>query len=839
MPYVEVAVNSPGGRASTFVYSHDATTPVEIGSLVVVPFGSAEAQGIVLAQVDQPPDLPIRPVSRLLDSAPLVSASQITLARWIAEHYCCPLIDALALMLPPGVAQRPQTFVSLVSDAESPAEVSEGEFLVLEALRQTHRLDLAHVRQILARRRLARQTDRILRHLQSLGVLRRETTIRSATTRPRVEAFASLAGTVADARAALSALERAPRQRETLARLIQAGEGVAVAMVTLREEGTGDTPRVAALAKRGMAVLEQREVRRDPLAHRSFPTVPTPTLTPHQEAAWSEIQAALDAGKYRPFLLYGITGSGKTEVYLRTIASLLERGKRAIVLVPEISLTPQTIQRFAGRFPGQLAVLHSRLSAGERFDEWRRIRSGQAGVVVGSRSAIFAPVPNLGGIIVDEEHEWSYKQEKTPRYHARDVALKLAEIAGLTLVLGSATPSLETYHQAERGHLRLLRMPERVGATIRRVGDAATRGEDGAAASPTRSVPASVAGADVGLPPVEIVDLRAELRSGNRTIFSGALRDAIELALGLREQAILFLNRRGDSTFVLCRDCGYVIRCLRCEAPFVYHSDADDLVCHLCDAREPVPKGCPNCWGSRIRYFGIGTQKLEAETRRAFPQARVLRWDRDAASARGAHEEILRTFTNHEADILVGTQMIAKGLDLPRVTLVGVISADTSLHLPDFRAAERTFQLLTQVAGRAGRGPLGGKVIIQTYSPEHYSLQAAQNHDFLTFYQRETTFRQQQGYPPFGELARLLYVDYGQARVQREAEQLASQIRYTIRRDGIDGVEVIGPAPAFRHKIRGRYRWQIVLRGHHLSSFIPRLTLQSKWVVDVDPVSTL
>ena len=843
MPYVEVAVNSPGGRTSTFVYAYDEETPVAVGSLVVVPFGNAEAQGIVLAGVDQPPDVPIRPITRLLDSAPLISPAHVALARWIADHYCCSLIDALTPMLPPGIAQRPRTILTLIPGAELPREISEAEYMIVEALREKRRLDLQQIRQTLAKRRLARQAERAVRRLVSLGLLQRDTSIRPARVRPHVESFARIAGTREDAERVLAALGRAPRQRETLARLIQAGIGVDVPLATLREEAAGNSQTVAALVARGIVVVDQREVRRDPLAHRSFPGFPPPRLTPDQEVAWAEIRRALDESGYRPFLLYGITGSGKTEVYLRMIAHLLERGKRAIVLVPEISLTPQTIQRFAGRFPGRLAVLHSHLTVGERFDEWRRINSGQADVVVGSRSAIFAPVPNLGGIIVDEEHEWSYKQEKTPRYHARDVALKLAEIAGLTIVLGSATPALETYHRAESGRLHMLRLPERVaGMGLRTVNgltpfspspSSMERGP-GVEAQPPTANPQPPA-----LPPVEIIDLRAELRSGNRTIFSASLRDAIELALRLREQAILFLNRRGDSTFVLCRDCGYVMRCPRCEVPLVYHSDVEDLVCHLCDAREPAPRGCPNCWGDRIRYFGIGTQKLEAETKRAFPQARVIRWDRDAASARGAHEEIMRTFVNHEADILVGTQMIAKGLDLPRVTLVGVISADTSLHLPDFKAAERTFQLLTQVAGRAGRGPLGGKVIVQTYSPEHYCIQAARTHDYPAFYQRELDFRRQQGYPPFADLARLLYVGYGQARVQREAEHLAAQIRYLIRSDGIDGVEPIGPAPAFRHKIRGRYRWQIVLRGRNLSDFITRLSIPPGWIVDVDPVSTL
>jgi primosomal protein N' (replication factor Y) (superfamily II helicase) len=854
LPYVEVAVNAPGAWESTFVYSYQDENAIDVGSLVLVPFGPAVAQGIVLTNWEQPPDLPIRPVSQVLEETPLLSPAQIELARWIAGHYCCPLIEALLLMLPPGVAQRPQTILSLVPEAPLPDEVSEGEYALLAALRERHRLDLRQARQLLAARRLARQTERVVRRLVQLGVVQRQATIRPAALRPRLDSFLRLAVGATEAEAALAALGRAPRQRETLARLLSEGDGVCLPLAALREEGLGDGVVVKALAQRGLVAIEKREIRRDPLAHRSFPRLPPPPLTPHQEAAWREICAALDSPGYHPFLLYGITGSGKTEVYLRFIANLLERGRRAAVLVPEIALTPQTIQRFAGRFPGRVAVLHSRLTAGERFDEWRQIRAGRADVVVGSRSAIFAPIPNLGGVVVDEEHEWSYKQDKTPRYHARDVALRLGEIAGLTVVLGSATPALETFHAAQRGQLRMLVLPERVEVsrlTPRPSPPAVARGDGDAA--PPQAAPASspsptavergqggeASPRPTGLPPVEVVDLRAELREGNRSIFSGRLREAIELTLSLREQTILFLNRRGDSTFVLCRDCGYVMRCARCEAPFVYHSDVEDLVCHLCEAHQPVPRGCPNCWGEHIRYFGIGTQKLEAETRRTFPQARVIRWDRDAARERGAHEEILRKFVNHEADILVGTQMIAKGLDLPRVTLVGVVSADTALHLPDFRAVERTFQLLTQVSGRAGRGPLGGKVIVQAYAPEHYCIQAAQRHDYLSFYQQEIRFRREHGYPPFGELARLLCTGYGQGRVRREAEQVARQIRAIIQGEGLSEIDPIGPAPAFRHKIRGRYRWQIILRGRGLAALIKRLNLLPGWTVDVDPMSTL
>jgi primosomal protein N' (replication factor Y) len=827
VPYVEVVVNSPGGRESTFVYAHDESLPLPVGSLVLVPFGTAEAQAIVVGIPDQLPEVPIRSILGPLDAQPVTTPEHVALARWISEHYCCSLIDALAPMLPPGVSRRPQTFLSLVPDRPLPTEVTEGEYVVLEALRQARRVELRSIRGALARRSLARQTDRIVRGLVQRGLVEQDVAIRRAAVNPRVEWYARLAVSPAEAAASRAELTRAPRQQALLGRLIQAPTEEGVPLALLRDEGVGDLAVARSLVGRGLVVLDQREVRRDPLAHRAFPHLPMPPLTQHQSAALEEIEATLGRRGYHPFLLYGITGSGKTEIYLRAIAELLRQGKRAIVLVPEISLTPQTIQRFAGRFPGRLALLHSRLTAGERFDEWRRIRAGLADVVIGSRSAIFAPVPRLGGIFVDEEHEWSYKDERTPRYHAREVALKLAELAGLTVVLGSATPSIESYQRAQRGELKLLTLPERVEAASPARGDL----------SVTSDVPLAVRVA--GLPPVEVVDLRAELRAGNKSIFSGRLRDLIQVTLSLREQAILFLNRRGDSTFVLCRDCGKVMRCARCDASFVYHSDVEDLVCHLCNAHEPMPKGCPSCWGEHIRYFGVGTQKLETETRKAFPQARVLRWDRDAASARGAHEELLRAFTNHEADILVGTQMIAKGLDLPKVTLVGVISADTSLHLPDFRAVERTFQLLTQVAGRAGRGPLGGRVIIQAYTPEHYCIQAAQSHDYVGFYEREIAFRHDQGYPPFGELARLLLQGNGEARVRRDAELFAAQIRAILRRDAVSDIEVVGPAPAFYHKIRGRYRWQLLLRGHGLGPFLRTLAIPPGWQVDVDPVSTL
>ena len=815
MPYLEVVVNSPGGRQSTFVYSHAPDSGAGVGSLLLVPFGASRAQAIVVATPDEPPDVPIKPILSLLDSKPVVSVNQIALARWIAEHYCSSLLDALLPMLPPGTARRPQTFISVVANAPLPPEIGEFEFLVFDLIRHRRKVEIAQIRELLATKGKARQTDRLIKRLMDLGLIRRDTTVRAAAVKQRKEWWIQPTIRPDALESTLATLGRSTKRRELLSRLVDSGPDVAISVATLRDEGLGSLPLVRDLVARGLARLEQRELRRDPLAFRTFPVAIVPTLTADQQSVWVELSAALDEPGNHSFLLHGITGSGKTEIYLRLIAGAIDRGQRAIVLVPEISLTPQTIHRFSSRFPGRVAVLHSKLTPGERFDEWQRIRAGQADVVVGSQSAVFAPVPALGVIVIDEEHESSYKSERSPRYHARTVALKLGEIAGLTVLLGSATPALESYFAARRGDIRLLTLPERVEAAR----DRRTSG--------------------TGLPPVQLVDLRSELRAGNRSIFSGALRDAIELTLSMREQTILFLNRRGDSTFVLCRDCGHVVRCERCDAPFVYHSDDELLVCHLCDARRPIPKGCPSCWGDHIRYFGIGTQKLETETKRAFPQARVLRWDRDAARAHGAHEELLRTFTNHEADILVGTQMIAKGLDLPRVTLVGVIAADMALHLPDFRAAERTFQLLTQVSGRAGRGPLGGKVIIQAYTPEHFSIQAARTHDYVGFYDREIEFRRQHAYPPLTSIVRLLRIGPGESRIQRETEDIAARIRHFLRREAMDQIEVIGPAPAFYHKIRGRYRWQIILKGRGLSEFVATLDLPPGWHIDVDPTSTL
>lgn len=567
---------------------------------------------------------------------------------------------------------------------------------------------------------------------------------------------------------------RAPRQAEVLRRLLAAGQGHSLPAATLAANG-GYGPLVA-LRERGFIGQESIRMYRSP-GEESLGEKPSrPALTVAQSAAVKAIESALDAKATGTVLLHGVTGSGKTEVYLKVIETCLARGMGAAVLVPEISLTPQTVGRFRARFGRQIAVLHSRLGSGERFDEWSRIRRGEVRLVVGARSAVFAPLKNLGMIIIDEEHEASYKQDETPRYHAREVARERLRRTGGVLVLGSATPSLETFHLASTGGASYVRLPERV--------------------------------AKRPLPKADIVDMRQELLAGNRSMFSRILVSELEATLHRKEQAILLLNRRGFASFLLCRECGTVPRCPQCGVSLTLHQAPDVLQCHYCDYREELPHACPSCTGPYLRPFGAGTQRVEQEVARLFPWARTARMDRDTTARKGDHQRILRAFAARETDILIGTQMIAKGLDFPQVTCVGVVSADTALHFPDFRAAERTFQLLTQVAGRAGRGETEGRVVLQTYTPDHYAVQTAARHDYATFARRELSYRQRTGYPPYVELARLLVTGEDEAEVARTAFALAQGCAAAI-----DDRKILGPTPAPLARIQGKFRWHLLLKG--------------------------
>jgi primosomal protein N' (replication factor Y) len=588
-----------------------------------------------------------------------------------------------------------------------------------------------------------------------------------------------------------------------------------------------DRSRDALLARlEGAGRVERRLVWRAPRllqASSDLPAAESPALTPLQARAWIEIGRAFETTDRRPVLLHGVTGSGKTELYLRALDRVVRSGEQAIVLVPELALTPQMLDRFETRFPGRVAPLHSGLTPAQHRREWWRVKRGLASVVLGSRSAIFAPVERLGLIVIDEEHEWTYKQQDTtPRYHARDVAEERARLSRALLILGSATPCVESFQAARAGTYRLVSLPERTEAV----------------ASDRRGLLLRESRPQFALPDVRVVDMRDELRAGNLGLFSGALRQALAAALAAGEQAILFLNRRGAATFILCRSCGHVLRCRRCDTTLTYHQAAGELVCHVCNDRRPPLSRCPACDSRAIRYFGAGTQRVEAELADRFPTARILRWDRDTARGVRAHADILRRFRGHDADFLVGTQMLAKGLDLPRVTLVGVISADTALYLPDFRAGERTFQLLVQVAGRAGRSGWPGRVFIQSYRPEHAALQSAAHHDYTGFADRELAERRRRHLPPFGRLARLVVLDRSAVGAAARAGQLRARIDQRIAEEGLGDLTVLGPAPAFLSRRRGRFRWQIVLRGR-FENVLAGLKLGPGCAVDVDPVSLL
>jgi primosomal protein N' (replication factor Y) len=555
-----------------------------------------------------------------------------------------------------------------------------------------------------------------------------------------------------------------------------------------------------------------RTTARSRLREEATAVAPTEPHVPNteQEAVLKEIDDCLNTGKHEVLLLHGITGSGKTEIYLQSMANVLARGKTGIMLVPEISLTPQTVERFISRFGDKVAVFHSKMLESVKFKEWKRIKDGEARIVVGPRSAIFSPMEDPGIFIVDEEHEPSYKQDDVPRYHAREVAIQRAKALGVPVILGSATPALESFHKAVLGEYKLVELTQRINENL--------------------------------LPKVKIVDMRMELdtRTGKQVI-STVLGEALKKDIKKHQQALLFLNRRGFSTFVNCRSCGHVVKCKRCDSPMVLHSDDSELICHYCNYRLAPPKICPSCSKDYLMYRGTGTEKVEIELKRLIPEARVARMDSDTMAKRGAHEKLLTEFKEHKIDIIVGTQMIAKGLDFPKVTQVGVISADSNLNLPDFRSGERTFNLITQVAGRAGRGDLGGEVIVQTYTPDNYSILCAAKHDYAGFYVKEIESRRMLGFPPFTRLIKVTLRARSEELTRTNCEAFAERVK-----KNIPGVDIMGPAPSPLAKLRGYYRWNVLIKVKDMEGMLAplRKTLEGfkkspgvLMAVDVDPMS--
>lgn len=814
---VRVALPLPMDRVFTYS-APDGVPPA--GTRVLVPFRAGSRIGWSLGADPGAPPKGVRPIQAAVETEPSASPEILALCRWVADYYIAPLGIAIRAAMPSVLSDHSRDFVQptgLVVERS----LTANQQAVLDAL-----MAAGGPRQIksLAKDVGVRSIWGPVRELEALGLLRHTVVPpgRPSIIRRNVAYLVRWIETLEE-RDALH--RRAPRQAEAYLALERAG-GKAL-QTALTAEGVAPSA-LKALAKKGIVEVRREEVERDPFAHDAPLVDARPPLTSAQESALGALTAAAGASTSVPFLLHGVTGSGKTRVYVEALAAVMEAGKGGIVLVPEISLTPQTVHRFRSRFGDAVAVLHSGLSDGERYDQWRALAAGRKRIAVGARSAVFAPVHDLGLIVVDEEHDGSYKQSDAPRYNARDLAVVRARMEGAVCVLGSATPSLESWVNAQAGKYTLLELPDRVGESR--------------------------------LPPVHIVDLKKGRSSGsgqeadrgrgdNTTVLGEELLAAVDERLARGEQTILLLNRRGYSSFLSCPDCGDVPYCPDCAVSLTYHRGRRTLMCHHCRHTEPVPGRCPRCGSAGMSNRGLGTEQVEHVVATAFPGARIARMDVDTTSGKWAHREILERVEKGEVDILLGTQMIAKGLDFERVTLVGVVNADVGLHLPDFRASERTFQLLSQVAGRAGRGALGGEVILQTAMPAHYILKTASHHDYHGFAEQELAERKATVYPPYTRLTNVVFSSPDQGHAAAAAEQAERWMRTRIRVEPFRSIRITGPAPSPIERLHGRWRWHLMVScgsARLLGQFL-RLFLQERkgtkgdvrTILDRDPTAVL
>ena len=806
--FVEVAIDAAGaGGMRTYTYAvPDELVDVEAGEAVIVEFGRRQALAVVLGDATEPQGIEAKPLAaRVRADGPLLPPLSLALARWIAGHYLVAPALVLRAMLPPRMLERLELVVERTPArpaADRGADVVTRDLLDQLAAGPRPARDLAAPE---GRAGLLRR----LRALEADGLVTVDWTLTAAGAGPRFERWILPTDTGRAAAADPAVVDGrplGPRQRDALAELATAPPSGLPGPELSGRHGGG---AIAGLVRRGLAMTEIRERPRRPLAarpagRRGARPVDS-ALSDEQAAAVDAVRTALAARDPTPLLLEGVTGGGKTAVYVEAIATSLEAGRPVLVLVPEIALATPLVDRLRADLDADIALVHSGLGEGERADEWRRIRAGAVSIVVGTRLAVLAPLADVGLVIVDEEHEAAYKSDRTPRLQARDAAIELARLAGAAVVLGSATPAVDSAGRAARGAYRRVVLPARLS----------------------------------GAPPaVEVVDLRAELAAGNRGLLSRRLSEALAaLDTTAGEQAILVLNRRGTASVVLCRDCGHVQACPDCERPLVYHQAGITLRCHHCGRATPLATRCPNCGSPRIRYLGGGTERVEREVRAAFPELRVGRLDRDIVERRGAADRVVDAFSGGALDVLVGTSLVAKGLDIPNVTLVGVVSSDVALNLPDERAAERTYQLLAQAVGRAGRGDRPGRAILQTYQPDHPAIQAVATGDAARFYAAELDLRERFGSPPFGRLVKLTVGLPDRDAAEREAAAMAEALRQRALERGAR-VTVIGPAPAYIARRADRWRWNVVLRGDDPAALLEG-GLEPPWSVDVDPESLL
>jgi primosomal protein N' (replication factor Y) len=803
MEYCDVSLPVPLDQCFTYRLPETLRHRVQPGCRVLVPFGARKLTGVVLKLSDEPLAGPAREVLRLLDEEPVLDSALLSLGHWISQYYCAPLGEVLRSMTPLSGEIRKTKLYSLTDGGRDAARqlllaAAEGDpASEVLGLLEARPLSAAYLQKKLPKARSVIQSLEKKGFIQVEDLEADRDPLRASSGRLRASWSSS----------APDGLKLNKRERELHA-FLELHPGTHN-LAQLENSVKGASQAARSLARGKMIVLES-EAPSGVFASEAPPR----TLNPHQLLAYQEIEESLRQAVFRTFLLEGVTGSGKTEVYLKSIDACIAFGRSALLLVPEIALTPAVAGQFLHRFGDRVAILHSAFHDAERAEQWRRIRAGLATVVVGTRSGVFAPVRNLGLVVIDEEHDQSYKQQETPRYNGRDVAIVRAQAAGAVAVLGSATPSLETRYNAERGKYTRIELPERIERRP--------------------------------MPDVEVIDMRQEfLETRKQATFSRRLVESVTERLESGEQTMLLLNRRGFSSFVACRACGERLQCVNCAVTLTYHRRDRRMLCHYCNYAQKVPTVCPKCGSEYLHFIGTGSEKVEEELHRDFPTARIARMDRDTVSGKRHFESILHGFREGDFDILVGTQMIAKGHDIPNVTLVGVVSADVGLGLPDFRSAERTFQLLTQAAGRAGRGDLPGIVLIQTINPEHYAIRFASQQNYEGFYRKEIQFRKLMRYPPFSALANVL------VRSQKQEEALALSTELGRRLDPApEGLKVLGPAEAPVPKLKSEFRYQILLKAvdrkrlNEALRELQRFAHERKWsptalVIDVDPLTLL
>ena len=800
--YCDVSVPAPLDQPFTYALPETLRHRVRAGSRIVVPFGPRKLTGVILRCHDEQPSMAAREALRLIDSEPVLDDELMALGRWIAQYYCAPLGEVLRGMLPLAADIRHGKVWSLTDSGRDAARQ-----LLLDAAPDD---PAAQVLRLLEKRPLSAAylakalplADKVIRSLERKGfIVAEQVTVERDALRARAERLrVELTPGLAEVK-----LNKSERELRAFLELHPGSHNL---------KDAGQAVKNASIAARSLARKRLVSLKAEPMTITAAALRARHTMNPTQQAAFERIREAIQTAQFRTFLLYGVTGSGKTEVYLNAIEATLAEGRSALLLVPEIALTPAVAGQFFSRFGDQVAILHSAFTDVERSEQWRRIRSGAATVVVGTRSGVFAPVRRLGLIVVDEEHDGSYKQEETPRYSGRDVAIVRAQAAGACVVLGSATPSLESRYNAERGKYALLELPGRIE--------------------------------ERPMPTVQLIDMREEfLETRKQATFSRKLIDAIGQRLENGEQTIVLLNRRGFSSFVACRSCGERVECMNCSLTLTFHKRDRRLLCHYCGYAEKVPSVCPKCASEHIYFLGLGSERVEEELHHAFPKARIARLDRDTVTGKRQYETILQSFREGSFDILVGTQMIAKGHDIPNVTLVGVVSADVGLGMPDFRAAERTFQLLTQVAGRAGRGSVPGIVLIQTINPDHYAVRMAAAQDYAAFYAKEVNFRRMMAYPPFSALANILVRSEKKEMAMRMSSDLA--LLFT---PPPEKMRIMGPAEAPVPRLKNEYRYQFLIKSSSRKALseslrnVRRFALDRKWpatalVIDVDPLTLM